>query len=359
MCASRNMCWRTVTENPFAEDEEFRIPGVWTPEEGAAGEKYVTRKEFAQYVAAMNQHGVMAVNSTEDSPHPEMSARSLRVGAGMMIANPSGVVFTGEPTGGLIHFVENQLISDDPASYEPRVYIAPSFAPAISSWQAALRIVAASTSTHAEVMVGSGAVPGDASIASLTEYDSSGGDKLAAIVVENSAPALQAYSAGVLTSTADLTTTRFASSVAMAIGTMTSDPTPADGWIWYRSDLDKYRVCANGVTYNLAVEAGPQILGDFSELTIASGVITVTTSAHKVDTEADAATDDLDTINGGTTGQILVLSAMNGGRTVVCKDNTGNLLLSADMTLDNTTDTLMLIYSGSNWYEIARSDNGA
>ena len=35
------------------------------------------------------------------------------------------------------------------------------------------------------------------------------------------------------------------------------------------------------------------------ELTIASGVIAVTHSYHEVDTESDAATEELNTINGG------------------------------------------------------------
>lgn len=33
-----------------------------------------------------------------------------------------------------------------------------------------------------------------------------------------------------------------------------SDPTPQDGWIWYRSDTDKLRLRANGVTDNVATE---------------------------------------------------------------------------------------------------------
>jgi hypothetical protein len=40
-----------------------------------------------------------------------------------------------------------------------------------------------------------------------------------------------------------------------------------------------------------------------TELTIATGAITVTQSQHTVDTEADAASDDLDTISGGTAGR--------------------------------------------------------
>lgn len=100
---------------------------------------------------------------------------------------------------------------------------------------------------------------------------------------------------------------------------------------------------------------------DESELTIATGAITVTSGFHRVDTESDASSDDLDTINGGTTGMLLVLTAMDSARTVVLKDGTGNLALAGDFSLDNVEDTITLIYSGAGsvWKELARSDNGA
>ena len=50
-------------------------------------------------------------------------------------------------------------------------------------------------------------------------------------------------------------------------------------------------------------------LGTPTELTIAAGVITRTRSNHTVDTQGDDATDDLDTINGGVEGDILLLRA--------------------------------------------------
>ncbi len=100
-------------------------------------------------------------------------------------------------------------------------------------------------------------------------------------------------------------------------------------------------------------------LGPNTELTIASGAITVTGSYHHVDTESDAATDDLDTINGGTVGDILILRAANGTRDIVLKDGTGNLRLNGDFTMNNLDDHIMLIFSsgGSLWCEISRSDN--
>ena len=145
---------------------------------------------------------------------------------------------------------------------------------------------------------------------------------------------------------------------------LTEDPaSPGYGELWYRIDLGtqgKYKFKRLTTTVYLGVE-GEILMGDGNELTIATGVITVTQSYHKVDTQADAATDDLDTINGGVTGMQLVLQAINDARTVVVKDGTGNIQLDGgvDMTLDNTLDTITLIYNGSAWCELARSNNGA
>jgi hypothetical protein len=99
------------------------------------------------------------------------------------------------------------------------------------------------------------------------------------------------------------------------------------------------------------------VIGDYSEKTIASGVITVTESFHQVDTQGDASTDDLDTINGGEKGMSLTITAADGTRTVVAKDGTGNLRLAGDFSLDTQNDTLTLIYNGTNWLEVSRSDN--
>ena len=129
--------------------------------------------------------------------------------------------------------------------------------------------------------------------------------------------------------------------------------TPADGHVWYRSDIDTIRVHANSITRNLTMD------GTNTTLTIATGAVTATTSFHAIDTEAAGATDDLDTISGGQTGQVLYIHAANGARDVVAKDGTGNLKLASDFTMNNTEDMLTLIFDGTNWLELARSDNGA
>lgn len=90
-------------------------------------------------------------------------------------------------------------------------------------------------------------------------------------------------------------------------------------------------------------------LGTSDELTIASGAITVTQPHHTVDTEGDASSDDLDTINGLTDGEIVFVRAQHTDRTVVVKHGTGNIRLNGgiDFSLDNLEKGVLLIASGS------------
>jgi hypothetical protein len=94
---------------------------------------------------------------------------------------------------------------------------------------------------------------------------------------------------------------------------------------------------------------------------IASGAVTIPNSKsviyQLVDTEASAASDDLDTINGGQEGQVAYFSTTSSSRDVTFKDATGNLNLAGDFVCDNNQDTITLIKRGSNWWEVARSNN--
>jgi hypothetical protein len=94
--------------------------------------------------------------------------------------------------------------------------------------------------------------------------------------------------------------------------------------------------------------------GSPTELTIASGVVTMTKTYHTIDTESDAASDDLDTISGGATGDVLILSSADAGRDVTVKHGTGNIQLNAatDKALDNPLDSLVMLYNGSNWIQL-------
>ena len=113
---------------------------------------------------------------------------------------------------------------------------------------------------------------------------------------------------------------------------------------------------SGGVT----LSGGILSVGGFTELTIASGVVTATSSFHFVDTEGDASSDDLRTVNGGAVGSVLTLACATASRPVTLKDyasGSDNLLLAGDCTLDNTHDTITLIKDGNYWLETSRSNN--
>jgi hypothetical protein len=95
--------------------------------------------------------------------------------------------------------------------------------------------------------------------------------------------------------------------------------------------------------------------------TIAAGVVTAVGGAMVIDTEAAAATDDLDTLSGGATGQIMILQSANSARDVTVKHGTGNIYLTGrvDFTLTGTRDKLVLMCVSPEWHEIGRGDNSA
>ena len=109
------------------------------------------------------------------------------------------------------------------------------------------------------------------------------------------------------------------------------------------------------------------LLGGFkfdpSSQTIASGVITAIQGVLlNIDTQDSDPSDELDTINAGLDGMVVMLRAANSARTVVVKHNTGNIFLDGaeDFSLDDNTDTLMLLFNGGSglWCEISRSGPG-
>lgn len=100
-------------------------------------------------------------------------------------------------------------------------------------------------------------------------------------------------------------------------------------------------------------------VGTAATVIISGGVITATQTRHNVGTEGAAATDDLDTINGGTEGDILILTSTSSSQDTTLKDATGNLSLAGDFTLTRPDDTIVLMYHAGLWKEISRSDNRA
>lgn len=100
-----------------------------------------------------------------------------------------------------------------------------------------------------------------------------------------------------------------------------------------------------------------------TELTIATGAVTVTNSYHTIDTEADAASDDLDTISGGSVGDLLFIQAANTARTIVVRHNgggTGNIRFgnAADQSLDETYKILAFLFDGTNWNYVGSISSG-
>ena len=96
------------------------------------------------------------------------------------------------------------------------------------------------------------------------------------------------------------------------------------------------------------------------QVTIASGVVAIDNPIRRivrVDTEGSAASDDLDTINGGYIGQQIQVMSTNTSRDITCKDGTGNLRLSGDRVLSQPEDVLSIWYDGTVWYEMSFADN--
>lgn len=64
-------------------------------------------------------------------------------------------------------------------------------------------------------------------------------------------------------------------------------------------------------------------------------------------------------ISNGYDGQIVMFRTNTSTQSIVFEDGTGNLRMNGNFTLDNDEDTITFMKAGSNWLEIARSDNGA
>jgi hypothetical protein len=98
-----------------------------------------------------------------------------------------------------------------------------------------------------------------------------------------------------------------------------------------------------------------------SELTISSGSVTPDGAHHTLDTESDAASDDLNNaaLTNHPEGRLLWLRAQNGTRTVVIKHaagGNGQFLLrnSSDFSLDDTEKRILFQRVGTDWVEVQR-----
>ena len=108
------------------------------------------------------------------------------------------------------------------------------------------------------------------------------------------------------------------------------------------SDMNEYvRDCLNFLKANIALEAPVELTID------AGGEITKTKTYHTVDTLLDALTDNLDIINGGSDGDLLILQANHTDRTVVIRDDVGNIHCGGDIHLDSTHKVVEFIYDAA------------
>jgi hypothetical protein len=100
---------------------------------------------------------------------------------------------------------------------------------------------------------------------------------------------------------------------------------------------------------------GKRSIGLPVEATISSGAVTITGNYHRMIGESSLA-DDLTDINGGISGQIIVIRNANGVGVVTVKE-TGNIRLDgSDFSLASGGSFLQLINSGGSvWYELSRS----
>jgi hypothetical protein len=112
-----------------------------------------------------------------------------------------------------------------------------------------------------------------------------------------------------------------------------------------------------------ALAAGTQaitqlLLATPTEVTLSAGRFTVTQSMHRVDTEGDAGSNDLDNIQGLAAGALYLLRPENASRNVVIRDTgggTGNIRtpFAKPITLAALTDWALLISDGTNLSVIA------
>ncbi|MFM1919560.1 MAG: hypothetical protein RLZZ303_1194 [Candidatus Hydrogenedentota bacterium] len=105
---------------------------------------------------------------------------------------------------------------------------------------------------------------------------------------------------------------------------------------------------------DLTVAGDGQVLGLLGlgtpiTLQVQGGAIGITQSHHLIDTEGLAASDDLDTINGGRIGDVLVLRSVSTSRKTTIKDNTGNIRCGGDFQLGNTSAMIVLLLEDNGW----------
>jgi len=122
--------------------------------------------------------------------------------------------------------------------------------------------------------------------------------------------------------------------------------------------LHEMRVAETGISFT---SISKFVKLDRVSQTIVSGAITATGTYQTTDTEGAAATDDLITINGGTDGEILILSGASSTRVITVKHNTGNVRLdgAADFVMTSGPRARLTLQYDSRvnqWIEMSRGN---
>lgn len=138
------------------------------------------------------------------------------------------------------------------------------------------------------------------------------------------------------------------------------DGSNTTGTSWNKAAVDSLMDAIDAVLDGID-DAGALAVAASTELTIATGAVTLTggNNLFSIDTEANAASDDLDTISldaSGRTGRLIILRMDTAGRVPTVKHLTGNVhLTGGDWVPASINEYLVLLRNGSTWYELART----
>jgi len=95
-----------------------------------------------------------------------------------------------------------------------------------------------------------------------------------------------------------------------------------------------------------------------TSLAIASNQVTISQSWHKLVATAGAQNRRLEIINGGETGDVLILQRDPSSTEIaLVVDGAGNILSAGNFGMDSNRDSITLLFDGANWIELSRSNS--
>lgn len=93
-------------------------------------------------------------------------------------------------------------------------------------------------------------------------------------------------------------------------------------------------------------------------LTVNANSVTMSQSWHRLSASGTSAQRRLNTINGGESGDFLLLEKDGSSPdNPIIEDEAGNILSAGNFTLNSTRDKIAFIFNGTNWVELFRSNN--